>query len=154
MWVSMCPVHLSPFRAGTWGLVGMWWMKTPSMRCEPSPKRAAGWWELLHWWWEIYLCLNCSWKLLETGMDGRSKGLMESTARQGMWGWKTAKGGFLHIPRVIKKKKKILLSASFKSGIMQKSFYVPLKFRQFCSKQSCPLTGSINTPKRQELKWI
>lgn len=40
-WASLSPVHLSPFGAGTWGLVSVWWMKTPSLRSEHSPKKGS-----------------------------------------------------------------------------------------------------------------
>lgn len=44
---------------------------------EWTLKRAAGWWEFMHWWWELYLCLNCSWRLLEI-----QHGVLESTNRE------------------------------------------------------------------------
>lgn len=68
-------------------------MKTPSTRSEHSKKssRMVGIHALMV---GALLCLNCSWRLLET-----EHGVLESTAKQGMWGWKMPKGDFCTIKK-------------------------------------------------------
>lgn len=141
--VSASPGHLSPFGAGAW----IWW-ECGGWKHHPQGantlKRAAGWWEFMHWWWELY----SAW-IAAGGCWRQSTGCWKAQPNRECEDEKCQRGISAQL-----KKTKLPLSALFKSAIMQKSFYVPLKFSQFCSKQSCPLTGSVNTPKRQELKWI